>query len=129
MSRFAALIRQAGLEPLFSRPGPIGVFVPHNLAIERLPVHRLHQLEQDPEGLRRTIRHHVTDFTRQILAGGFSESSPSARSETARTPDGATLSVSHNAGSMPRVDATPIFVANMRASNGMAHCIDAVLQP
>lgn len=129
MSRFAALIRAAGLERLFTQPGPIGVFVPHNAAVERLSAHRLRQLEQDPEALRRTIRHHVTDFTRQILAGGFSDSSSGSRSETARALDGATLTITHDAGSLPRVDGAPVFVANMRAANGMAHCIDAVLEP
>lgn len=129
MSRFAALIRRAGLEQLFTQPGPVGVFVPHNAAVERLSAHRMRRLDQDQEALRRTIRHHVTDFTQQILAGGFSDAASGSRSEMARALDGATLMITHNAGSLPRVDGAPVFVANMRASNGIAHCIDAVLEP
>jgi uncharacterized surface protein with fasciclin (FAS1) repeats len=63
MSRFAALIRQAGLERLFTQPGQIGIFVPLNAAVERLSAHRLRELDQSLAALQRTIRHHVTDFT------------------------------------------------------------------
>jgi uncharacterized surface protein with fasciclin (FAS1) repeats len=127
LSHFAGLIRAAGLEEEFRRPGNFGVFIPHNAAVEKLSGFRLRELENNREVMRQTILYHVTTFTKQILAGGSSESSGMV--DTIRSVAGGTLHLTYGMGALPRINGAPIFVANMRASNGIAHCVDEVLRP
>lgn len=129
LTRFAAFVRRAGLEAELTRPGQIGLFVPSNTAIERLPPLQLRELEGSSEALRRTVRHHMTDFTQQITPGGMSQGASSGQSASIRTAEGGTLALSFGTGSLPHVDGVRIAVANMRAANGIAHCIDGVLRP
>jgi uncharacterized surface protein with fasciclin (FAS1) repeats len=46
---------------------------------------------------------------------------------TVRSRAGTTIVISNGARSLPRVNEFRVFVANMRAANGIAHCIDGVL--
>jgi len=127
LSRFAAWVKRAGLESELAAPGNVTLFVPHDAAIVRLSTQQLGAIEQNRETLARTVRAHLADYPFQILAGGSNDANNGGSGATVRSRAGSSIIVSNPGLALPSVDNFVIFVANMRAANGIAHCINGVL--
>jgi len=128
LTLFHGWVKQAGLERELAAPGNVALFVPHDGAIMSLTAQQLGAIEQNRETLTRTIRAHLADYPHQILAGGTDRDNSNGANEAVRSRAGSTIFISNPGGSLPRVNSFAIFVSNMRAANGIAHCIDGVLR-
>ncbi|HEV7266124.1 MAG TPA: fasciclin domain-containing protein [Falsiroseomonas sp.] len=126
LSHFERWVKQAGLESEFTAAGNIALFVPHDEAIERLTAAQRQQIEGSRDSLRTAVLAHLADYPYQILAGGGGESDGGSGG-TVRAKAGNTIVITNGGRALPRVNNFAIFVANMRAVNGIAHCIDGVL--
>lgn len=115
-----SLVQEAGLAEDLSGPGPLTVFAPTDEAFAAVPEETLTQLQNDPEALRRVLLYHVVegDVTSDQVTG----------LDAAATLAGPDLSFSTNGGSVLVNDAT-VTMADVLASNGVIHVVDAVLLP
>ena len=115
-----SLVQEAGLAEDLSGPGPLTVFAPTDEAFAAVPEETLTQLQNDPEALRRVLLYHVVegDVTSDQVTG----------LDAAPTLAGPDLSFSTDGGSVLVNDAT-VTMADVVASNGVIHVVDAVLLP
>jgi uncharacterized surface protein with fasciclin (FAS1) repeats len=118
LQTFNAAIRSAGLAALFVGTGPITIFAPTDRAFERMPSERRSAVLSDPARLAELLRHHV-------VAGHVS--APGAtKPRTVRPEFGDDLELTRSARGF-HVDEARIVRTNIRASNGVIHAIDRVL--
>lgn len=115
-----SLVQEAGLAEDLSGPGPLTVFAPTDEAFAAVPEETLTQLQNDPEALRRVLLYHVVegDVTSDQVTG----------LDAAPTLAGPDLSFSTDGGGVLVNDAT-VTMADVLASNGVIHVVDAVLLP
>lgn len=116
----AAALEAADLVDTLKGPGPFTVLAPTDAAFAALPAGTVEALLADPDRLRAILTYHV-------IAGEV-PSSEVARLSEATTVNGAPVAI--------RVDGSTVFIgdarvttADVRASNGIIHVIDAVLIP
>jgi uncharacterized surface protein with fasciclin (FAS1) repeats len=113
------LVQQAGLADELSGPGPLTVFAPTDEAFAAVPAETLAALAEDPEQLRRVLLYHVVDgavTSDQVVDG--------ASAETLAGP-----SVTFTVDGDVRVNDATVVSADVTASNGVIHVVDAVLLP
>jgi uncharacterized surface protein with fasciclin (FAS1) repeats len=116
---FAAAINAAGLTAELSAKGPFTVFAPTNAAFKKLPAGAYDGLLRDSGKLKAVLNYHVVSgylMVRDLKAGAL----PTAQG----TP--LTLVVS---SADVRVNGAPITKADIVATNGIVHAIDAVVLP
>lgn len=126
LRRFAALVNDLGMEAEFTRPGPFGIFVPHDAAFLDASPARLRAATATPEAARRLVMNHITPFTGLILPGG-NANSESGTTDSFNSAAGQPLQLMQRSGALPSINGLRVYVANVRASNGVAHCIDGIL--
>ena len=126
LSHFARWVKQSGLESEFTAGVNLALFVPHDEAIERLTAAQRQRIEANRDALRVAVLAHLAEYPHQILAGGGGESDGGSGG-IVRSRAGNTITIVNGGRALPRVNNFAIFVANMRAANGIAHCIDGVL--
>ncbi len=126
LRRFAALVNELGMEAEFTKPGPFGIFVPHDAAFLDASPARLRAATASTEAARRLVMNHITPFTGLILPGG-NANSESGTTDSFTSAAGQPLQLMQRSGALPSVNGLRVYVANVRASNGMAHCIDGIL--
>ena len=114
----AGLIIIAGLRDDLAQAGPFTIFAPTNDAFAALDAATLAALIGDPNALRSLLLYHV-------VPGGYDAGS--LVDGTLPTLNGASLAVSLADG--VRVNGAVVVAADIRASNGIIHGIDAVLSP
>lgn len=119
-STLLAAVQAAGLTQTLAQPGPYTVFAPTNAAFAKVPADQLTALLNNPEQLRAVLLYHVVP--------GRVTAAQVTRLTSARTAQGADLSVSASGGTVRINDAT-VTRADIRASNGIIHVIDTVLLP
>ena len=115
-----SLVQEAGLADELSGAGPLTVFAPTDEAFAAVPEETLAQLQADPEALRRVLLYHVVegDVTSEQVVG--LDSAPSLAG-----PDiGFRLE-----GDAVFANDSEITQADVLASNGVIHVVDAVLLP
>jgi uncharacterized surface protein with fasciclin (FAS1) repeats/uncharacterized membrane protein YuzA (DUF378 family) len=124
----AAALDAAGLVKTLSEPGPFTVFAPTDAAFAKLPEGTVPGLLKDKAKLTAVLTYHV-------VAGRLSAADLKARADkngyvTLKTVQGGELKL-HFAGSMVHVGDKQANVtsADVAASNGVIHVIDAVLLP
>jgi uncharacterized surface protein with fasciclin (FAS1) repeats len=110
----------AGLADVLKSAGPYTVFAPTDAAFAALPAGALQGLLAKPEELRSVLLYHV-------VAGEVPASVAMGLSE-APTMNGAKLTL-HVADGQLHVDGATVTQADIRASNGVIHVIDAVVLP
>jgi len=124
-STFGTLVAAAtaaDLAEVLSGEGPFTVFAPTDAAFEALPAGTLAGL-LEPEGkqqLIRVLQQHVVPgrvFGDQALAAGGAETLLGQRVQVEATEAGV------------RIGAATLLAADIQASNGVIHAIDAVLLP
>jgi transforming growth factor-beta-induced protein len=116
-----AAVQAAGLVEALSSEGPFTVFAPTDAAFEALPDGTIESLLADPSGaLTDILLYHVVPA--QVLSTDLSDGM------TATTLGSAELSFSVGADGV-QVNGANVVAADVMASNGVIHVIDAVLLP
>lgn len=122
LSRFRELVEQLpaqGLVDTLNGDGPLTLFVPRNEAFEALP---FELSDLSPEQLTTILSYHViagAELTSSMLEDGTSEDSL----------EGRVLSFGVAADGLVLNGLTTVTEANIEASNGVVHTIDALLIP
>lgn len=112
-------VEAAGLAETLSGPGPFTVFAPTDEAFAKLPAGALDGLLKNPDALKSVLLQHVVPG--RVMAADV------ARLKTARTALGQTVAIDASKG--VRVDSASVSKADIAASNGVIHVIDAVILP
>jgi uncharacterized surface protein with fasciclin (FAS1) repeats len=116
-----AAVTAAGLAETLQGEGPFTVFAPTDEAFAALPEGTVEALLEDPAGaLTDILLYHVV--AGKVLSGDLSDGM------TAETVLGAPITVGIADGVVTINDAT-VVVADIEASNGVIHVIDAVILP
>jgi uncharacterized surface protein with fasciclin (FAS1) repeats len=120
LQTFSSAIGAAGLKDLLNADGPLTIFAPTDRAFSKMPGDELAQLLSDPTRAAELIRHHVVSG--KVAA-------PRASKARKATPQfGGELRITATDRGY-RVDKARIVRTNIRASNGVIHAIDTVLDP
>lgn len=126
LSIFAKLVKTAGLEDELAKPGRFGFFVPHDPFFGSFEAPSMQDLTADRDRLKRLVLNHVTTAAPIVLPGGNgSEQGPELVQLT--TLSGRAIGLWNGAGGVPRINGRLIYVANVPATNGVAHCIHGLI--
>ena len=111
----------AGLVETLQGEGPYTVFAPTDEAFAALPEGTLDSLLADPEALKDILLYHVVS--------GEVTSDQVVELTEATTVQGAPIAISVMDGTVTLNDSAKVVTADVQASNGVIHVIDAVLLP
>ncbi len=114
-----AAVQAAGLVDTLKGEGPFTVFAPTDDAFAALPEGTVEGLLNDIPALTAILTYHVVPG--QVMSGDLSEGL------TATTVNGADITITLADG--PKVNGANIVAADVEASNGVIHVIDAVILP
>lgn len=114
-----AAVQAAGLVETLTGPGPFTVFAPTDDAFAALPAGTVEGLLADPVALAAILTYHV-------IAGAV-PSSALTEGMTAATVNGAEVTFTLEGGA--KINGANIVAADIAATNGVIHVIDAVLLP
>lgn len=120
LGTLAGLLDDAGLASTLNSGGPFTLFAPTDAAFQALPPEVLNAVLDDPNLLEEVLLNHVVSGS--ATAGSLSDG------QTLNTLSEGTLTVSI-AGSTVQISGATIVEADVDASNGVIHLIDAVLVP
>ena len=112
-------LKAADLVETLQGPGPYTVFAPSDEAFRKLPETIRTAIVGDKDALKELLTYHV-------VAGEVSAKDV-ARLNSAETVQGSALTIERAQGL--RVDGANIVTADIRATNGIIHVIDAVMIP
>lgn len=119
LSTLNGLIVKAGLVDTLKGAGPFTVFAPNNDAFTKVPAKTMAALGADPALLKSVLSYHVVPG--KTMAADV-------KNGNAKTVQGANLALS-KAGGFVTVEDAVVQMADITASNGVVHVIDAVLIP
>jgi uncharacterized surface protein with fasciclin (FAS1) repeats len=114
----------AGLVETLKGAGPFTVFAPTDRAFAKLPAGALDALEADPAKLKTVLTYHVIPAS-ITASDAMSMTSPTSPP----TVEGATLNITKGRRGRLKVNDATVIKADIAASNGVIHIIDAVLMP
>ena len=117
-----AAVKAAGLVETLSGPGPFTVFAPTDAAFAKLPSGTVTTLLADKEQLTGILTYHVVSG--KVMAADIIESNGA----TPTTVNGLPLDIVVRGGKV-YVNGVNVVTADVQASNGVIHIIDAVLMP
>jgi len=115
-----AAVQAAGLAETLSGAGPFTVFAPTDEAFAKLPPGTVEALLQDKAKLAAILTYHVVS--------GAVGSDKVAGLKSAKTVNGKDVSIMVMGGKV-MVGRAHVIQADIKASNGVIHVIDAVLLP
>lgn len=125
-STFAELVALTDLAPLFETEGEITVFVPANVAFERLPEGTIEKLKkpENRELLTRILAYHMLD-------GKVLEMDIEAGTMVMKSGDSVSVEVGSQVGYIMniRMNGVVVLVGDLFAGNSVAHALAAVLIP
>jgi len=113
-----AAVEAAGLVDTLKGDGPFTVFAPTDEAFAALPEGTVEGLLEDPEALAAVLTYHVV--AGKVMSSDLSDM-------MAPTVNGAEVKISTMGGVM--VNDANVTTADIEASNGVIHVIDAVILP
>jgi uncharacterized surface protein with fasciclin (FAS1) repeats len=119
-SIFAAAIGAAGLTEALAAKGPFTVFAPTDAAFKKLPTGAYDELLKDTGKLKAILNYHVIPghvMAKDLKAGEV------------MTQQGTTLTSTPSSSTNVRVNSARVVKADLVASNGVIHAIDAVILP
>lgn len=121
-STLVTALQAAGLVETLQGDGPFTVFAPTNAAFEALPEGTLESLlmEENRDQLIQVLTYHVVPG--KVMSGDLSDGM------TAETVEGSTVEISISDYGV-KVDDASVVTADVEASNGVIHIIDAVILP
>lgn len=114
-----AAVEAAGLVDTLKGEGPFTVFAPTDEAFAALPEGTVEALLADPEALAAILTYHVV--AGQVMSTDLSDGM------TAATVNGADITIGTEGG--VTVNGANVVIADVAASNGVIHVIDAVILP
>jgi uncharacterized surface protein with fasciclin (FAS1) repeats len=117
-----AAVKAAGLVETLSGTGPFTVFAPTDAAFAKLPAGTVEGLLADKAKLTSILTFHVV--AGKVMAADIVK----ANGATPTTVNGAPLDIVVRDGKV-YVNGTQVITADIVASNGVIHVIDAVLLP
>ncbi|MFU8813353.1 MAG: fasciclin domain-containing protein [Balneolaceae bacterium] len=122
LSTLVAAVEAAGLVETLKGDGPFTVFAPTNEAFAALPEGTVESLllEENRDQLIQILTYHV--IAGEVESGDLSDGM------TAETVEGSSVSITIN-GDGVMVDKANVVAADIEASNGVVHLIDAVILP
>jgi len=115
----AAALEAAGLVDTLKGAGPFTVFAPTDAAFAKIPKADLDALLKDKAQLTRVLTYHVVPG--KVMASDV------VKLTEARTVEGQSIQIDARSG--VKVDGANVVKADVLASNGVIHVIDAVLLP
>jgi uncharacterized surface protein with fasciclin (FAS1) repeats len=118
----AAALKSAGLVDTLKGSGPFTVFAPTDAAFAKLPAGTLQNLLK-PENKTKL----VAILTYHVVPGDVTAAQAATLTQ-AKTVNGAILKLSAHDGKV-MVNSADVVKADIEASNGVIHVIDAVLLP
>ncbi len=117
-----AAVKAAGLAETLQGPGPFTVFAPTDAAFAKLPAGTVEALLADKEKLASILTYHV-------LSGKVGASDViKGNGAKPETVNGQPLDIVVRGGKV-YVNGAEVVMADVQASNGVIHVIDAVLMP
>jgi len=118
----AKALEAADLVTTLEGPGPFTVFAPTDEAFAKLPPGTVEDLlkPENKAKLRRVLTYHVVSG--KVMAADVE------KVQTAKALSGDTIAVKAHGGTV-HVDAAQVTKADITASNGVIHVIDAVMLP
>lgn len=120
LSTLNSLVQSAGLTETLKAAGPFTVFAPTNDAFKAVPAKTMEALGKDPAALKGVLTYHVVPA--KAMAA-------SVKNGKVKTVNGADIELS-KAGSFVTVGENAMVTkADIAATNGVVHVIDAVLLP
>ncbi|MEY3123639.1 MAG: hypothetical protein RLZZ573_159 [Pseudomonadota bacterium] len=119
LSTLNSLVVKAGLAETLKAAGPFTVFAPTNDAFKAVPTKTMDDLAQNPQKLKDVLTYHV-------VAG--KAMSADVKNMDVKTVNGASVALS-KAGDFVTIESAAVTKADIAASNGVVHTIDAVLLP
>ena len=119
LSTLNGLIVKAGLTDTLKGAGPFTVFAPSNEAFAKVPAKTMEMLSANPAQLKSVLTYHVVPG-RTMAAD--------VKNGNAKTVQGASLALS-KAGTFVTVEDAMVQSADIAATNGVVHVVDAVLMP
>ena len=120
LSTLNGLVQSAGLTDTLKGAGPFTVFAPTNDAFKAVPAKTMEALGKDAAALKGVLTYHV--LASKVTAADV-------KSGKVKTVNGADLEL-NKAGDFVTVgDSGIVTKANVMASNGVVHVIDAVQLP
>jgi uncharacterized surface protein with fasciclin (FAS1) repeats len=115
----ATALQAAGLVDTLKGAGPFTVFAPTDEAFARIPKADLEALLKDKAKLTAVLTYHVVPG--KVMAAEV------VKLKSAKTVQGGSLSIDASHG--VKVDGASVIKADVSASNGVIHVIDAVIVP
>jgi uncharacterized surface protein with fasciclin (FAS1) repeats len=119
-SIFAAAVEAAGLTEALAAKGPFTVFAPIDAAFKKLPTGAYDALLRDTGKLKAILNYHVVPG--HVMANDL-------KAGEVMTLQGGTLTSTPSSSTNVRVNAARVVKADLVASNGVIHAIDAVILP
>lgn len=119
LSTLNGLVGKAGLTETLKTGGPFTVFAPTNTAFETVPAKVMDDLAKHPEKLKDVLTYHV-------IAGKTMSSD--VKNSDVKTLNGASVAIS-KAGDFVTIESAAVTTADIAATNGVVHLVDAVLIP
>ena len=116
---FAAGLKAAGLTDELAAKGPFTVFAPTDEAFKKLPSGAYDALLRDSAKLKAVLNYHV-------VSGHFM--AKDVKSGEVMTQQGSTLTAAGSPADV-RVNGARVTKADLVATNGIIHAIDAVILP
>ncbi|MCG3269171.1 fasciclin domain-containing protein [Yoonia sp. I 8.24] len=114
-----AATQAAGLVETLKGDGPFTVFAPTDEAFAALPAGTVEALLADPEALAEILTYHV--IAGKVMSTDLSDGMMAA------TVNGADVTITTTDG--VKVNGANVIAADVEASNGVIHVIDAVILP
>jgi uncharacterized surface protein with fasciclin (FAS1) repeats len=123
-STLVAAVQAAGLADALSGEGPFTVFAPTNDAFAALPDGTVASLlEEENLGQLTSI------LTYHVVAGEYLAATTPAGTYDLETLQGETVNIVVGEDGTVTVDGATVILADIDASNGVIHVIDAVIMP
>jgi len=122
LKTFAAAVEAAGLSDMLKGSGPLTVFAPSDKAFETLAAGTLDRLlkPEHRDELIHILKHHV-------ISGEMMSEAVRGKKFSRKSFAGAELTI--DAHDNIKVNRSHIVTADIEASNGVIHIIDAVIMP
>ena len=114
-----AAVRAADLVEVLKSDGPFTVFAPTDEAFAKLPEGTVEALLADKEALIKVLTYHVVP--------GKVTAAEVAKIDSAKTVQGQSIRIDTSSG--VKVNDANVIMADVMASNGVIHVIDAVILP
>ncbi len=113
-----SLVKKAGLVETLKGAGPFTVLAPTDAAFAKLPKSLVKKLTADPALLKKVLLYHV--ISGKVMSTDLKKMS-------AKTVEGESIKV--GVSPKPMFNNAGVFMADVKASNGVIHAIDKVLLP